>query len=368
MESLGQKKEVWKDTWDKTSPENEIRRWDFFGGRQYISKYIPRYGKTLEAGCGLGRYVFYFSKMGIDIEGVDFSEKTIDYLNTWEKRHNFNLFFKVDDVTKLSYPDNSLRGYISLGVVEHFIEGPHKPLEEAYRVLEPGGVAIITTPSVSWYVIYSRIKLKIKDIIKKIIRYKNPSRTFFQYEYTPKQLKKFVEKSGLLVTICSGADLLYPFTRIGKGTGINLKKGSFAYRFSHKFENTALKNIGAQSITISVKVADEMYCFLCGDKTAKKESLENYSVPICKNCFDNDLAHYYEYGKYAKYAAPYIISPPVKKPEEEICEFSGVKYVSDELFENYGFNKKVSPQMLRKPEVNIRLCNENIQPVWRNFK
>lgn len=239
---------------------------------------------------------------------------------------------------------------------------------EAYRILEPAGVAIITTPSVSWYVIYSRIKLKLKDIVKKIIRYKNSSRIFFQYEYTAKQLKKFVEESGLHVTTYSGADLLFPFAQKGKYTGVNLKKGSFAYWFSHKFENTILKNIGAQSITISVKVADEMYCFLCGDKTAKKESLKNYSVPICKNCFGNDLAHYYEYGKYPKYAAPYIISPPVKKPTEEICEFSGVKYISDKLFEDYGFNKKVSLQMLRKPEVNIKLCNENIQPIWRNLK
>ncbi len=368
MKSIGQIQEVWKEAWDKTSPEKEIRRWDYFGGRQYISKYIPRYGKTLEAGCGLGRYVFYFAKMGINIDGIDFSKKTIDYLNKWQKQYNFNFNFQVDDVTKLSYPDNSLRGYISLGVVEHFIEGPKKPLDEAYRVLEPGGIAIITTPSVSWYVTYMRVKAKLKEIVKKIIRYKSPPRNFFQYEYKPKQLKKFVEKSGLYVTQFSGADLLFPYTQKGKFTGKNIKKGSFAYWFSHKFENTILKNIGAQSITISVKVADEMYCFLCGDKTAKKKSLLSYTVPICKKCTDKDTAHYYKLGNYPKYSAPYIINPPIKAPVEEVCELSGEIYISDELFEDFGLAKNISPQMLQKPEVNIKLCNENIQPIWRNFK
>lgn len=365
MDSVGQDINIWSDTWNKTSPENEIQMWDFYGLRQWISKYVPRYGKTIEAGCGLGRYNFYFTRMGIDIEGIDFSEETIIFLNEWGEKNEFDNRFKVGDVTNLPYENESLRGYISLGVVEHFIEGPHKPLAEAYRVLEPGGVAIVTTPSISWYVFKNRVKKWIKNTIKKIIRYQITQGEFFQYEYRAKTLKKFVEESGLKVTSYDNCDLMYTFTELGGFQGDKVKHGTFAYWFSNKFENSFFRKLGAQSVTISVKVADKMYCFLCGNKNADKDSLNNFTVPICKQCETKAISKYYKIGIYPSYAANYIIDPPIKNPSEEICEFSGERYISDELFEDYGFTKKVSPKKLRQQEINIKLCNESIQPIWR---
>jgi hypothetical protein len=54
----GQNSEVWDDWWGGISPLSEIRMWDFYGGRQWITKYVPRFGKVIEGGCGVGRYVF----------------------------------------------------------------------------------------------------------------------------------------------------------------------------------------------------------------------------------------------------------------------------------------------------------------------
>jgi len=366
--SIGQQSEVWSNWWEKLSPEDEIRMWDYYGGRQWVSKYIPRFGKTVEAGCGLGRYNFYFSRLGIDIEGIDFSEPVINLLNKWKLKYNFEVPFKVGDVTNLPYEDNSLRGYISLGVIEHFIEGPHKALAEAFRVLEPGGIAIITTPSISWNVYRLRIKKKLKSFVKKLIRYKSKPEIFFQYEYRPLTLKKFIEEAGLFVTVYESADLLYSFLEFGNFNGKNIKYGTFGYWFSNKFENTFLRTLGSQAITISVKLSNIMYCFLCGEKNAQTDSLEKFTIPLCKGCQGANLSKYYRKGVLPKYAAPYLIEPPIKKPTKEICEFSGEEYYSDELFEDYGFTKKVSPKMLRNPEINIRLGNEFIQPIWRNRK
>ncbi len=125
--------------------------WDYYGLRPWILKYTPRYGKVCEAGCGLGRYNFYLNHFGIDIVGLDFEKKTIDYLNKWKFKKGFGeVSFIEGDVTHLPFEDNSLSGYISLGVVEHFIEGPQKPIREAYRALRAGGIAIITTPAPSF--------------------------------------------------------------------------------------------------------------------------------------------------------------------------------------------------------------------------
>ncbi len=366
--SIGQEESKWTEEWRNISPETEIRMWDYYGGRQYITKYVPRFGKVLEAGCGVGRYVFYLSKLGIDIEGLDFAKETIDYLKEWQNKYGFNQKFIVGDVTNLPYEDNSVRGYISLGVVEHFIEGPQLPIKEALRVLEPGGIAIITTPSVSWNVFKNRTKKEIKTIIKKIIRYKKKDEVFFQYEYKPEKLKKFIEECGLNVTLAENCDLLYTFLEYHNFNEEKINEGSFAFWFANKFENTAFRALGAQTITISVKMAEKMYCFLCGELSAGKESLNKYTVPLCKDCQENKNSKFYLRGVLPKYAGRYIFNPPLKKPTKEICEFSGKEYLTDELFEDFGFTKKVSPELLMDKDNNVLLCNKFIQPIWRNRK
>ena len=365
MENEGQNSNIWQDSWDRLTPESEIRMWDYYGGRQWILKYVPRFGKTIEAGCGLGRYVFLLSKFGIDIDGVDFSKHTIFRLNDWRKKKNFSNKFIVGDVNKLPYEDNSLSGYLSFGVVEHFIEGPCLPLKEAYRVLRPGGIAIISTPSVSFYIFIQKFKKRIKDIIKKFIRYKQNPESFFQYWYRPKKLKTFVEDSGLKVTIFSGIDLLYVFNEMGGFTGDNLKKGSFSYMVSNIFEKTFLSIFGAQSVTISIKLGKMMHCFLCGEKKSDLSSLDKYNVPICKNCEQNILANFYKKNKKPFYASSYTINPPIKPQTKEICEFCRKEYITDSIFEDFGFSKKACKDCLKIPKLNIVLSNIHVKPIWR---
>jgi ubiquinone/menaquinone biosynthesis C-methylase UbiE len=363
--NLGQDEKVWSKEWGQLTPESEIRMGDFYGLRQWISKYTPRYGKVIEAGCGLGRYVFYFARMGIDIEGVDFSKETIEYLNQWKSKNNFDIEFKTGNITKLDYPDNSLSGYISLGVIEHFVEGPQKALAEAHRILRPGGVAIITTPNVSFSILSRRIKKNFKNTIKKILGKKVIKEPFYQYWYTPAKLKKFVEESGLKVSKCKGADLLFAFFEKADYSDVKIKEGTFGYKFSHKHENSFLSFLGSQSITISIKTADVMHCFLCGDLKAKKSSLSVYDVPICEKCSDKDTSGFYKKNKEAKYSGLYIINAPVLPVTKCKCDFCGEKYLTDELFEAFGFGKNVCSECLKLPDVNILLSNEFVKPVWR---
>src|SRR5438445_6400131 len=136
---------AWDEFWQGITPEAEIKMWDFYGGRPWILKHTPRHGKVLEAGCGLGRYVFYLSHLGIDIEGLDFHKPTIEAVRQWAARHACTCEFRLGDITSLPYDSDSLSGYLSFGVIEHFREGPSAALVEAHRVLRPGGVAIIST-------------------------------------------------------------------------------------------------------------------------------------------------------------------------------------------------------------------------------
>jgi SAM-dependent methyltransferase len=365
IESIGQDESVWSNEWGQLTPESEIRMWDFYGLRHWIAKFIPRFGKTIEAGCGLGRYVFYFSEMGIDIEGVDFSESTIDYLNDWKKKNNFDVVFKKGNILKLDYEDNSLSGYISLGVIEHFIEGPQKALAEAYRILRPGGIAIISTPSISFYIFAQKLKKSFKKVVKKILFRKSKPETFYQYWYRPGKLKKFVESSGLRISRYGSADLLFAFCEAGYYSEKYIKEGTFGYNYSTKFENSFLNFIGSQSITISVKTAEKMHCFLCGKPDANLDSLNIFDVPVCNECKNKNDVKYYFKSIVPKYCAPYVINSPIKPVSKCECDFCSKEYLSNEIFENYGFEKNVCKDCLKIPEVNIKLCNEFIKPVWR---
>jgi len=356
----------WNSFFDGLTPESEIRMWDFYGLRQWILKYVPRFGKTIEAGCGQGRVNFLLSRLGIITEGVDFSDRTVAALNNWQKNNGFNCKFVQGNVKKLPYSDNSIDSYISLGVIEHFREGPHEALNEAYRVLKPGGIAIISTPSVSWNIFLRntiRNYRKYRFFIRNRVFPKSPK--FIQYWYRPRKLKNFVEQAGLKVRRFTGADLLYSFCERGRYQGNNLKEGTFAYWFSNKFEYSFLATLGSQSITISVKLDDLMHCFLCGELNAEISSLNKFDIPLCLNCNKKEISKYYIKNRKLSYGEDYIIDPPIKIPANENCDYCGDIYLTDELFEDYGFTKKVCSSCLIQPEINIELSNIYIQPIWR---
>ena len=366
--NLGQQTSVWDASWKDISPLTEIRMWDFYGGRQWIAKYAPRFGNVVEAGCGVGRYVFYLKKFGIDIEGIDFSDAVIEKLEKEKEWIEPAAVFKKGDVLNLPYPDESLSGYISLGVVEHFIEGPQRALAEAYKKLRPGGVAIVTTPNKSFLVLYRALKRKIKNFVKKIIGRKIIISPFFQYEYSAKQLKKFLKEQGFHVSRAESCDLLYPFCEIGGFSGKNLDQGKFAYWFSQTFENTFVKCLGGQSITISVKKAPLMYCFLSGKLNATPDSLDKFDVPISSELQDTEIARKYSKNQRAKYAQNYVINPSILHPESRVCDFSGKEYITDYIFEDFGFNKNIAPDKLSDIHTNIKLSTDHIKPVWRSRK
>ena len=368
MESEGQKEQVWTDIWSETDIVTEISMWDYYGLRPWILKYTPRYGKVLEAGCGLGKFNFYLSHLGIQTIGLDFSKEKIEFLKKWQSKNNYQIPFQIGDIKNMPYNDNSLSGYLSFGVMEHFIEGPQVPLKETFRVLRPGGVAIITTPSNSWNISRGKIKKLLKNIIKKTLGKKIISQPFFQYYYSPLKLKKLVEESGMKVTRSSGAAMLYSIVEYLGDNVTKISQKSNLYKFSKFADRTFFKRFGSQSVTISVKLDKEMHCFFCGERTADLKSLDRFDVPVCKICESKSVTSYYKKNSKVGFHSDYIFNPSVIETHDEKCDFCSNSYNTDVLFEKFGFDKNVCPECIKDIDINLLLSNNHLQGIWRDRK
>ena len=108
----------------------------------YIEKYMPKPSKVLESGCGAGRYVKYLHDRGWDVTGLELDKATIKMV----KKQWPELNIVLGDAADSPFKDNTFDGIISLGVIEHWTEGPQIPLADLYRTLRPGGVALINAP------------------------------------------------------------------------------------------------------------------------------------------------------------------------------------------------------------------------------
>lgn len=117
-------------------------------------RHLPREGKILEAGCGIGQFVMALRARGYDCEGIDYAERTVARV-----REIFpDLPVSQGDITHLeNVAGGAYSAVISLGVVEHRREGPAPFLDEAWRILSPGGRLLISVP---WFNRYRQWKYR----------------------------------------------------------------------------------------------------------------------------------------------------------------------------------------------------------------
>jgi len=105
-------------------------------------QYLPKDGIILEAGCGTGRVVCALQARGYTVEGIDYAAETIQRVRQVDP----SLDVRVGNILAIDRPDGYYAAYISLGVLEHHIEGVQAGLNEAWRTLRPGGIALIMVP------------------------------------------------------------------------------------------------------------------------------------------------------------------------------------------------------------------------------
>ena len=116
-------------------------------GVQLSLKYLPDKNlKTLEAGCGSGRVVKYLGDLGYkNVSGIELNAEIVRIQNNRYPE----LKIYQGDILNIQYEDDSFDVVLCYGVVEHFPNGLEAPLHSIFQILKPGGIAVVTVPSLN---------------------------------------------------------------------------------------------------------------------------------------------------------------------------------------------------------------------------
>ena len=176
--------------WEKTDREYEDQ-----ADRMAIRKLLPkRMEKFADIGGGYGRLASEYLKRARKVYIFDYSKSE---LKQAKEIYGDKIETKAGDIYKLPFKDNELDGLMMVRVTHH-LKHLDKAIAELYRVLKPGGVAVIevankrTLPKIARYVTG---RSKVNPFDRKVANYKEISKDGF-YNYHPKYVEEIFDKVG----------------------------------------------------------------------------------------------------------------------------------------------------------------------------
>ena len=112
----------------------------------YVEKWRREGRKSvLDMGCGLGRHSLLFAKNGFDVTAMDISDEALTFLKTKAKKQGLPVECINANMESMPSPDNSFDCIFAMHAAGHVdTEGMNRIMDEATRVLKPGGAIFIT--------------------------------------------------------------------------------------------------------------------------------------------------------------------------------------------------------------------------------
>ncbi len=136
--------------WGKYPPEEVIR----FIARNFYAFPDRKQIKLLEIGCGTGANIWYMSREGFDVYGIDGSTTAIAKAENRLHSEGLKAHLRVGDLISLSnfYPPAYFDAVLDVACLQHnSIQGIKTIVEQVKTVLKPGGrIFSIAVASGSW--------------------------------------------------------------------------------------------------------------------------------------------------------------------------------------------------------------------------
>jgi ubiquinone/menaquinone biosynthesis C-methylase UbiE len=92
-------------------------------------------------GCGPGQTTKYLKTLGIEISGLDLSEKILEQARTIHPE----IHFRKGNILELEFENDSIAGVVAFYAIVHFTEEQvGMAFRKIFRVLQPGGIFLLT--------------------------------------------------------------------------------------------------------------------------------------------------------------------------------------------------------------------------------
>ncbi len=131
---------VAKEWAEKFSGEHERKPKD----REMLAEFAREIGKerpVWDLGCGPGDTAAYLKGLGVDVAGLDLSEKLLEQARALHP----DIRFQKGDILDLEWEDSSIAGIVAFYAIVHFAEEQvGRAFAEIFRVLKPGGPFLFT--------------------------------------------------------------------------------------------------------------------------------------------------------------------------------------------------------------------------------
>lgn len=178
--------------------ENQGREYEDQADRMAIRRLLPkRMDKFADIGGGYGRLANEYLKRAHKVFLFDYSKTELAQA---KEIYGNKIETKAGDIYKLPFRDNELDGLMMIRVTHHLKDMP-KAVSELYRVLKPGGVAVIevankrTLPKMARFITG---KSKVNPFDRKVANYREISKDGF-YNYHPKYVEEIFARTGFKI-------------------------------------------------------------------------------------------------------------------------------------------------------------------------
>ena len=188
--------ELADDWWDPTGPVRALHevnpvRLDYFLG----ALGDVRGKRLLDLGCGAGLMTEAYAAAGADAIGIDIAQRSLRAGRRHARDHSPTIIrphYVGARAESLPFPDASFDAVCTADALEHVHDLP-AVLDEAARVLRPGGIFVFDTVNRTWL---SRLVMLwlVQDLLRWAPRYTHTYRGFIP----PHDLRRDLEQRGLI--------------------------------------------------------------------------------------------------------------------------------------------------------------------------